>query len=122
MTKDQITTCLSEVNEAPNTWTTLEDNLSHISLECDNTFAVLPKTVQFYFDNETELLFIRHTKGKPKRITEAMNIPDGYVSVSHNGEPYLLKLEGGGCNDITIGVFHEALSYEMIVGLCKVER
>ena len=117
MTTEQITKCLTELGEAPGAWSTFEGKLSHIGMQCDNILAVIPKTTQYYFDNDYELLLVRHTYGNPKKIGGSDVIPDGYVSISHKGEPYIVQLEKGGCDDPTIGRFHEAISYEIITGL-----
>lgn len=116
MTKEQVTTCLEAVSEVTNAWVTLEGKYTHLSIDCDTNLFISPRTCQFYFDTDNELLFIRHTLGPAKELEEGGSITRGYVAVPHNGKSYLLKLEDGGCNDRTIGKFHEALSFEMING------
>jgi len=119
MTKTQIDLCLNELDEMANSWITFEGKLTHFSLQCDSNLFISPQTVQYYFDNTSEMMFVRHTYGPAKRLKDDGVIPDGSVSISHNGLPYIVKVEGGGCNDNTIGVFHEAISYELIVGMFR---
>lgn len=119
MTKEQVNACLAEVDESPSTWTTLEGKFTHLNLQCDNNIIISPKTTQFYFDDQTELVFMRHTFGKPKLLADGEAIPRGYVSVPHNGKAYAIKLEESGANDKTIGRFHEVVSYELLVGMFK---
>ena len=119
MTKNQVVICLEEIGVSTENpvWLTLEDKLTHIGLQCDNTLSVSPKTVQYYFDVFSGLLFVRHTFGTPKKIGYSDPIPDGYAVISHNNIPYIVKIEGGGCEDQHAGRFHEVISFDMITGL-----
>jgi len=113
MTLTQIQKVLTDRGLSMNAWLTLDGEFHFISLNNDRTIFIKPQALQFYFSTD-EYILIRYTKGFP---VASVNIaPDGYVSVSHEGNSYILKLESGGKIDTTAGLYHDILDINAITG------
>ena len=111
MTKEQLTA----YGITTDSWVTLDRAYNFIGLEGDNNLEVGGQSRQFYFDTTGELLFVRHTVGRPKVFDG--NAKPGFVQVSHDNVEYSLEVKKGGFVDSTVGIFHECVSFDCISGL-----
>lgn len=121
MTLQQVTKILTDKGLPFETWLTFEDidgnfQFTYLSSKSDKTIFIDPKSVQIWFSNLAggNYFLVRRTTGKPIPST---GLPaDGYISVSHKGSPYHLKLERGGKVHPTAGLFHEIIAIDALVG------
>lgn len=117
MTTAEINTILTELGESQNSWITLEDKISMISLFNDSTIYIQPISYQFYFDSASQLLYKRITSDCVRKIKAGDAIPNGYVSIQHYGENYLMKLKPNGFDIPNIGKAHQVVSYSCIASM-----
>lgn len=111
MTKERISECGVPLNQ----WTTLEGAFAIIGLIGSSNQEVFPKTSQFYFDGDGNILFIRHTDGKP-RLYKNETLAEREVIVPHDGKNYVMNVIPGGAKDSTVGYFHDAITFDNICG------
>jgi len=119
MTREQIEYSLGINGFGTGSWITLENIFKYISLRNDRTIFVNPKTVQFFFSEVGDYVFIRYTEGIPIE-TELVVAPDGQSLVYHDGKNYLIPICSGGkidSSDEEVGTFHDLISFECVVGL-----
>jgi hypothetical protein len=121
MTLEQVTKILTDKGLSLETWLTFEDTdgnfqFTYLSSKSDKTIFIDPKSAQIWFSDlaSGNYFLVRRTIGKP---VASEDLPlDGYVSVSHKGSSYHLKLERGGKVHPTAGLFHEIISIDALVG------
>ena len=122
MTNKEIKNILKVYGEKENTWITLEGKARNMFLLTDNNIYIDPIHTQFYFDtsvggdNDCGLMYSRYTSGNVFKKTDN-TVPDGYCTVAHNGEDYLLEMEKGGVETVLNGEktrIHDIISTEIV--------
>ena len=119
MTPEFITRALSALDESENTWTSLFGKVKRIALLADNNISVDPRYRLFYFDDDTEMLYITYYDGTMIRYNEGDEIPENYTIMTINGTSYLNKISKNYVIYNIDGVdckIHAAISYDKIVG------
>ena len=117
--RNEININLSDEGILTNSWITLEGAYARIGLYSNNAIYISPRDTQFYFDEDNELIFVRHTHGAPEKIDQDHPLKKGYVIVPHLGVDYQIKLYEGGIEDNTVGVYHDVYSLDNVVGFFK---
>jgi len=122
MTFEQIKKILDDRGLDLETWLTFENidgqfEFGYFPTSSDRTIFIDPKSVQFWFSDlpNGNYMLMRRTHEKPIASEALPN--DGYVSLSHKGASYHIKLERGGKIHPNAGRFHEIFSLETLVGV-----
>lgn len=100
------------------TWTDMGE-FRFLSLIADDAIVLDKKANQLYFSTADEAVFIRRLTGRPELTSVEGDVPNGFVKVFHNGKPYKIRIRGGGFKDSTIGIYHEMISMDAVVGIFK---
>ena len=104
---------LKAIGITTNSWLTLENKFCNIQLMNDGHSYPSPMNSQYYFDEKSELMFVRHTfdrvyKNKPSN-------PFVEVELNKYGLIYLRLIPGGITDsDEKIGLYHEVFDFKMI--------
>ena len=118
MTAAFITNALSILGEVQDTWTTLHGKVQRIGLLADNNISIDPRYRVFYFDSDSEMLYITYYDGNMIRYHDGDEIPENYNIITVNGNPYLNKISQNSVA-CTLGGsvyrIHAAISYDKIV-------
>ena len=85
----------------------------NIQLANDAHLYPVPDNSQYYFDESSELLFVRYTFPFLRKEKK----DETYVPVELSSGSGYLKLLQGGTSDKNIGVYHEVFAIESIISL-----
>jgi hypothetical protein len=119
MTRSQISNIFTTKSIPFNQWVPLDDVFKYLMINSDRTLFCNAPAAQFYFPSTTgdDYLLMRYTAGNPKLAPEGYTLKAGEVALAHpNGSTYIVKLNDGGKEDPTAGVYHEIVAFEHISG------
>jgi len=93
----------------PKQWVTLE-GICNMLLFSPNegNLLVSPRSIQFYFDNTNDLVFVRRTDDKLYK--NKINSDMVEISLLNHADPFYVMPYPGGIYDEEIGIYHEVYS------------
>ena len=98
-----------------NEWITLEGFCSGILIEPDCRLFVNPFHMQFYFDTDSKLLFVRNTAERPALMKRLMPGKDVSITLMKDESEHFVTLDEGGIEDRNIGRYHAVYSFDKII-------
>lgn len=104
--------------EVQNRWTTLFGKAQRIGLLADNNISIDPRYRAFYFDSDSEMLYITYYDGNLIRYNDGDEIPEGYIIMSIHDNKYLNKISPNAIScelDGSTYKVHAMISYDKIV-------
>lgn len=119
MTKNKILAAFNDAGIASpfNTWMTLHNVFNSIGLhKADNNIAVDYRTVMFYFNEDDEMVYLRHFDGTVYEYNSNSKLYDGDITFTVNDKTYFLRCLScyKTSTDDNIGEYHEAISFDQI--------
>ena len=120
-----ISHALATLNEEQDTWTTLYEKCQRIGLIADNNISIDPRYRVFYFDSNSEMLYITYYDGTMILYENGDEIPEGYTVMTINNKLYLNKISNNSVPCTINGHhyrIHAAISYDKIVGFYFANR
>lgn len=109
---------LKNAGIATNSWNTLQNTCNGFLFSNEGYIYVTPKTLQFYFEESSELLFLRFTKPS---ISSTKFLTGEYVEIEivNNGElkKYYARPADGGAKDSKIGIYHQVFDINEITAI-----
>ena len=115
MTGSQIESYGIPVNQ----WTTLENAFGAIGLMGDNNLYINPTSIQFYFETDSDSLFLRRTVGSAYPLAKNASVRPGYALIVHDGKEYEVRVAGNAFKDATVGYYHDLVSFDSVVGFYR---
>ena len=103
MTMNQIKTVGVPVNQ----WISLGSFCDIVSLQDDNNIFINNLEQQFYFEDSSDLMFIRYLMDAVK--TTDTSEQRNTVIVNKNGNTYRAVIRAEGAEDKTIGRYHDVI-------------
>ena len=97
-------------------WTTLisgDNGIGVFNLTSDVNILVEPTSVQFYFDTDNDLLYIRKYYGKPTLVKDDLHT----IPVSINDKVYYYAPIPNQIEGSTVGYFSDCISFKHICAI-----
>lgn len=99
-----------------NQWINLQNIASSILMSNDGHIFITPKTTQFYFEESSELLFVRLLR-TPLSKTKYEDMVEITVNEKESIKTYYARPHSGGMKDKNIGIYHYVYDINEITGL-----
>lgn len=103
---------------AVNKWDTLQNVCNSLLFSNEGYLHVAPKTIQFYFEESSELVFIRHTK--PTLSTTKYSSGEYvelHIASGNQIKTYYARPIEGGAIDSTVGRYHAVFDINEITAI-----
>lgn len=113
MTKNEITSILTDKGISLDTWTTLEGSFKKISMIGDRFLHVSPTRSLFNFTSDNVLL-VRYLDGTV--LQAETPIPENHTALVFNGKPIMVKNSSNGKLTDDFGVVHTIISFNSLSG------
>lgn len=104
---------------ATNTWTTLQNVCNSLLFSNEGYLHVSPKSVQFYFEESSELVFVRFTKTTLYTTAPSNDLEYFEINISNGNtmkKYYVRPVDGGGI-DNKIGRYHSVFDLNHLTAI-----
>lgn len=113
MTIDQI----KNAGIATNKWDTLQGVCNSFLFNNEGYLHISPKTIQFYFEESSELLFVRFTRSAISTSPMSGECVELNILVGDTLKKYYARPVEGGALDSSIGRYHSVYDLNQITAI-----